>query len=370
VLIASAFVRAASALAAVGAAHSALNAVLLRRAAVDPPPVAEPVSVLIPARDEAGHIGPCLDHVLAQQDVAALDVVVYDDGSTDGTADLARERSVRVLTGGDLPAGWLGKPHACQRLAEAADPRSRILIFLDADVRLRPTAVAAAVDAARRWSFDLVSMYPRLEAVTIAERLVQPLLPWSWMTFLPLRAAENSPRPSLTAAGGQFLAVRRSGYDLVGGHAAVRGEVLEDMALARIMKSAGGRVGLVDASEVASCRMYAGWGELRDGYQKSLGAAFGSPVGAALAMVGLGAVYVVPAIAAAAGIRAGLTGYAAAAAGRVVCGWRTGSRWWPDALAHPASVAALIGLTGRSALARRSGRAQWKGRAVSGPAAL
>src|SRR6185436_11595038 len=136
--------------------------------------------------------------------------------------------------------------------ADAADPAADVLVFLDADVRLRPGAIAATV--ALLGERDLVCPYPRQVAGTAAERLVQPLLQWSWLTFLPLRLAERSPRPSLSAANGQLLAVRRAAYE-----------------------RAGGRGGVADGTALADCRMYAGWPELRDGYTKSLWAAFGSP---------------------------------------------------------------------------------------------
>jgi hypothetical protein len=137
----------------------------------------------------------------------------------------------------------------------------------------------------RRWSrvlrsagVDLLSPYPRIIG---AGRLVQPLLQWSWLTFLPLRAMERSPRPSLAAAGGQWLVADRAGYERAGGHAAVAGDVLEDIGLARAVKRSGGRVALADASAFADCLMYPTWRDLRDGYSKSLHASFGSPAGAA-----------------------------------------------------------------------------------------
>ncbi len=355
-------VRAGSLLAVAGTAHAAVNAALLRR----PDPAARPgperVSVLLPARDEAPRVRACLAAVLAQDGVA--EVLVLDDGSTDGTGDLARSLGVRVLPGRPLPAGWLGKPHACQQLADAADPGSDVLLFLDADVVLAPGAVAATVDLLRRHRLDLVSPYPRQRAETPAERLVQPLLQWSWLTFLPLRLAERSPRPSLAAANGQLLAVRRAAYDRAGGHAAIRVEVLDDVALLRAVKRAGGRGGVADGTALATCRMYGGWAELRDGYTKSLWSAFGSRSGAAAVGGLLLVAYVLPAAAALGGSLTGLAGYAAGVTGRVVAARRTGGRAWPDALAHPVSVLALTGLTARSWRARRTGTLRWKGRAL------
>ncbi|HST65440.1 MAG TPA: glycosyltransferase [Mycobacteriales bacterium] len=351
-----AVVAAGSALAAAGAVHAAVNAALLRR----PAPTATPhrVSVLIPMRDEAAHVSDCLTAVLGQDGVH--EVLVLDDGSSDGTAALARALGVRVLTGAPLPAGWLGKPWACRQLADAADPTADVLVFLDADVRLRPGAVAATVGLLD--TLDLVSPYPRQVTVTAAERLVQPLLQWSWLTFLPLRLAERSGRESLAAANGQLLAVRRAAYERAGGHAAVRAEVVEDVALLRAVKRAGGRGGVADGTELADCRMYDGWPALRDGYTKSLWSAFGSPAGAVGVTGLLALAYLVPPLAALAGSRIGLAGYAAGVTGRVVTARRTGGRTWPDALAHPVSVALFAGLTARSLRHQRAGTLTWKGR--------
>ena len=341
-------------------AHTALNARLLRV----PPPHGRPrsrVSVLLPLRDEAARVRPCLQALAAQ--TVPVELLVLDDGSTDGTADVVRELTgAAPLTGAPLPPGWLGKPHACQQLADAADPAADVLVFLDADVRLRPGAVTATLDLLR--GLDLVSPYPRQLTGTAAERLVQPLLQWSWLTFLPLRLAERSGRESLSAANGQLLAVRRAAYDKAGGHAAVRAEVVEDVALLRAVKRAGGRGGVADGTALADCRMYGGWAELRDGYTKSLWSAFGSPAGAAGVTGLLALAYLLPPLAALAGSRVGLAGYAAGVTGRVLTARRTGGRAWPDALAHPASVAVLAGLTARSVRARRAGTLSWKGRTL------
>jgi hypothetical protein len=345
--------------------HSVLNARLLRRPAAAPPPPRSRVSVLLPVRDEVDRVGRCLESLLAQ--TADVEIVVVDDGSTDGTADVVRRIGgdrVRLVPGGSPPPGWLGKPHACALAAAHADRAAEYLVFVDADVELAPHAVAACVDLLDRHGLDLVSPYPRQVAVTPAERLVQPLLQWSWLTFLPLRAAERSPRPSLSAAGGQFLAVRRDSYDRAGGHAAVSGEVLEDLALLRAVKRTGGRGVVVDGTTLATCRMYTSAAELAAGYEKSLWAAFGSPAGAAATTALLTALYVLPPLAALRGSRAGLAGYLAGVAGRVVTARATGGRVWPDPLAHPASVVALAVLTARSWAGRRRGTLTWKGRAL------
>jgi hypothetical protein len=342
------------------AAHAAVNARLLRTPSARATRLR--ASVLLPVRDEALRVGPCLTALLAQEGVD-LEVVVLDDGSTDGTADVVRRTAagdarVRLLAGRPLPAGWLGKPHACQQLADAAGPASDVLVFVDADVVLAPHAVAATVALLDETGLDLVSPYPRQEAPG-ATRLVQPLLQWSWLTFLPLRLAERSPRPSLSAANGQLLAVRREVYQRAGGHAAVRTSVVEDVALLQAVKRAGGTGGVVDGTALATTRMYGSWDELVAGYEKS---AWSVPL-PALAV--LAALYLVPPAAALAGSRAGLAGWAAAVTGRVVAARRTGGRALPDALAHPVSVGTLLWLAGRSRRARRAGRLTWKGRTVA-----
>jgi hypothetical protein len=335
------------------------------------------VSVLLPVRDEATNVERCLRAVLASSAVTDLEVLVLDDGSRDGTARIVRtladeDHRLRLLAAGpgaepalgSPPAGWLGKPWACAQLAAAAS--GSVLVFLDADVVVEPTGVAATVELMRASGLDLLSPYPRQDSVTVAERLVQPLLQWSWLTTLPLRVAERSARPSLAAANGQLLAVDAAAYRRSGGHAtpSVRAAVLDDIELSRAVRRAGGHGGIVDGTDVARCRMYDGWPSLRAGYSKSLWAAFGSPARGLAVAAAATVVYVVPAVAAVAGSPVGATGYAAGVVGRVLVARRVGGRMWPDVLAHPLSVAAFDLLMVDSVRRRRAGSLTWKGRTL------
>lgn len=364
--------RAAVAAGTVGAvaltAHTAHNLRHLRVPPVFPPPVKERVSILVPARDEAHRIGPCIRALVEQTDVLDVEILVLDDGSTDGTGDLVRSMTqedprVRVLDGTQRPDGWLGKPWACQQLAEAAT--GSVLVFVDADVTVAPHGIAASVVELRRSGLDLICPYPKQIAETPAERLVQPLLQWSWLTTLPLALAERSPRESLVAANGQLLVVDADAYRRAQGHASVRAEVLDDVALLRALKRNGFRGTVVDGTDIATCRMYESWDDLRDGYTKSLWSAFGSPAASAGAVGTLGLIYVVPALGALFGSRVGLIGAAAGVAGRAMVAQRTGGRVLPDSLAHPVSIGLFGYLTAESWRRKRTGSLTWKGRSVS-----
>ncbi|MEV6300984.1 glycosyltransferase family 2 protein [Actinoplanes sp. NPDC051861] len=341
-------------------AHTAVNALLLRRPKRNATTTAR-IAILLPLRDEAGRVEPCLRSLLAQRGAGNLTIHVLDDGSTDGTADVVRAIAgdrVRLHTGTPPPPGWLGKPHACHLLSEAAGDVD-LLVFVDADVVLEPDAIAGAAELLSRSRVALLSPYPRISGTG---RLVQPLLQWSWLTFLPLRGMERSPRTSLAAAGGQWLVADRAAYRRAGGHAAVRGDILEDIGLARAVKRSGGRIALADGSRLATCRMYDSWRDLTDGYSKSLWASFGSRSGAAAVVVLLLLLYAAPlAFLPAPWV---LAAYALGVLGRIITALATGSRPFPDPLAHPLSVALFAWLVARSFHLRRRGRLAWRGRPV------
>jgi chlorobactene glucosyltransferase len=180
---------------------------------------------------------------------------------------------VRVLQGEPLPLGWLGKHWACHQLAQAA--AGELLLFVDADTRHAPQALAHAVAALQAEQADLISVFPRQEVGSWLERLVVPIMQWSLSSFLPLDLAYRARRPQLAAASGQFMLFRRGAYELVGGHAAVRQNVVDDMALTRALGVRGLRWRLLDGDPYVRCRMYRSFRQVYDGFSKNLFALFG-----------------------------------------------------------------------------------------------
>ncbi|WP_255450089.1 glycosyltransferase family 2 protein [Skermania sp. ID1734] len=337
----------------------------------------EPVTVLVPARNEATRLPQLLADLRNQQDIE-LRVYVLDDDSTDETAAIAEqaiagdERFVLLRCHSAPPPGWTGKAWACHQLAgHAADS---ILVFLDADVRLRPGALAAAATALRAERLHLLSPWPQQIAGSMSEQLVQPLLCWSWASLLPMTIANRSRRPSTAVACGQFLVFDADAYRAVGGHAAVAASATDDLDLARTLRRKGFRTAVRPAGELASCRMYRGRAELEAGYRRWLWSAYGSRAGSAAVGTAAGLIYLLPPVAAVFGRgparRLGVAGYVAAVVGRLAArSLESPSLDWTDAassLAHPVSVLAYARLSVTSHRDHARGALTWKGRELIG----
>lgn len=253
------------------------NLLTLRRIEHYPAPAHFPrVSVLIPARNEQEVIGECVRSLLSQ-DYPDFEVLVLDDGSTDGTAAVLAELAcqdsrLRVLSGRPLPPTWLGKQWACQQMAEQAT--GELLLFTDADTVHQPQALRAGVSALLAERADLMSAFVRQRLLTWGERLTVPTIFWCFFSFLPLALAHRLGAPALSLTNGQWILMRKSAYEAVGGHAAVRGSLVDDIALGRLVKAAGLRWRVVDASQRVSCRMYVSFCAAVEGFTKNLFAVF------------------------------------------------------------------------------------------------
>jgi len=247
---------------------------LLAVAPVNAPADAPRIAVIVPARDEEHNIGPCLSSLTAQRYPAdRVRFIVVDDDSSDGTARIvaslaASDARIKLVRAPPLPSGWKGKVHACCVGAAAAGD-AEWLCFLDADMRAAPALLASAVEAARAGGLDLLTLAPRQRLESFAERLILPcgLIALGFSQDL---VKIQAPESGDAVATGQFMLLNRAAYDCVGGFAAVRGEICEDVELARLLKRRGHRVLMQDATRLLETRMYTGWGTLWPGFAKNL----------------------------------------------------------------------------------------------------
>jgi chlorobactene glucosyltransferase len=233
------------------------------------------VTIIIPARDEAGNIDRCLRSLLAQDYPAArVGLLVIDDHSADDTAAIvraiaARHARVSLLPCPPLPPRWTGKSHACWIGARTAVPQSEWLCFVDADVWGKPALLSSAIHAASTQHIDLLSLAPRQELQSFAERLMLPC-GLILLSFLQdLREVQGRDGSAVTATG-QFMLIRRDAYEAVGGHAAVSNVICEDLEFARLLKRSGRSVLLMGGDDVIATRMYTGWRTLWPGFAKNL----------------------------------------------------------------------------------------------------
>lgn len=236
------------------------------------------LTVVIPAYNEAANIEACLASVLGC-DPPCPDwrVLVVDDRSSDATAALARATAERCAAGPDrfalLDAGprpqgerWVGKNWACSRAMEQVD--SDWVLFLDADVRLAPATLRRALGQAVEEQADLFSLAPRLSCGCLAEWMVQPIMASLLGLGFPIEAA-NDPADPIAFAAGPFMLFRRSAYEAIGGHRALAGEVVEDLALARRIKGAGLRLRYLLGVDAVDLRMYQDFAALWEGWSKN-----------------------------------------------------------------------------------------------------
>ncbi|HUR94756.1 MAG TPA: glycosyltransferase family 2 protein [Gemmatimonadales bacterium] len=237
-----------------------------------PPVTGTPVTVVIPARNEAGAIETVVRSILAST-YHPFELIVVDDRSTDDTAAVvtrlaAGEPRLRLVRGAALPDGWYGKPWACAQGAAAGS--GTLLLFTDADTRHAPELLGRSVAAMRREGADLVTVSPHQRCVTFWERLIMPQI---WL-LLGLRyhprRVNRATRERDVIANGQFILTTREAYDAVGTHAAVRHEVAEDLALAQAYLRQGRRLHFAFAERLMETRMYQNLSQLVEGWSKNI----------------------------------------------------------------------------------------------------
>jgi chlorobactene glucosyltransferase len=248
-----------------------------------PPASSGPLlSVIIPARNEALNIERCIRSVAAGG-YEPLEIIVVNDGSTDGTGDivtwLAAETDLRgrlrLVAGTELPAGWFGKQWALVQGYRAA--RGELLLFADADTRHEPELVPRAIATLRAERAHLVSVIPRQEMGSFWERVIQPQVFFVLQARVGKLHRVNRTRvPWEAIANGQFILTARADYEAVGTHAVVKDQVTEDLALAQEYVRSGRDLFLVHGPELMSTRMYRSFSEIVEGWSKNL--ALGAPL--------------------------------------------------------------------------------------------
>ncbi len=239
----------------------------------DYPPAADgKLSVIIPARNEAGNIATVLEAVTASE-YPELEIVVVDDRSTDATGEIvrrctAKDSRIRLVPGADLPAGWYGKPWACLQGARAST--GKYLLFTDADTRHHPTLIGRALSALLTEKPGLLTVAPRQLCLTFWERVVMPQV-WVLLgiRYHPARVNRATKSRDIIA-NGQFILLKRESYEAIGTHEAVKGEVAEDLALAQTAHGKGQRVWFAFAENLMETRMYDGLGPMIEGWSKNL----------------------------------------------------------------------------------------------------
>lgn len=236
-----------------------------------PPASAPLISVCIPARNEERNIHRCVESALGQ-DYPNLEVVVLDDRSTDATPTLLQEiasRDSRLIPihGSDLPAGWAGKPHALYQAAASA--RGEWLCFVDADTFLAPNALSSVLTKARETEADMFTVMTRQILGSFWEKVVMPLVMTALSVgFSPRKV--NDPKRRDAIANGQFIFIKRSVYDVIGGHESVKDQIVEDKAISEQVKWNGYRLVVTDGSQMVSTRMYTSLAEMWEGWTKNI----------------------------------------------------------------------------------------------------
>lgn len=262
-------------------------------------PLNDRISILIPARNEEANIGRLLGALRRLPD-HNVEILVYDDHSTDRTAQIVWECSnkdarVALLEPSELPQGWLGKNHACYQLAQRAS--GRYLLFLDADVILNGDIARDAVEYMRRNRIGLLSIFPKQQMLTLGEKCAIPLMSYILLTLLPLILVRYSPFSSHAAANGQFMLFDAEIYRNLQPHLKYKASAVEDIAISRYYKRQRIPMVCTIGEPRVQCRMYASYDSAVDGFSKNIFMFFGGSPLLAAAFWLLAALGIVPVLA-------------------------------------------------------------------------
>ena len=238
------------------------------------------ISILIPARNEEKNLDMLLNDLKDGID-RPNEIIIYDDLSRDNTPEVIEKHAeqnpyIRHLSGHLLPAGWLGKNHACHNLALEA--KGDYLLFLDADVRIQPGLINSAIRFLEKKNLQLVSIFPRQIMLSMGEKISVPLMNWILLSLLPLALVRLSRWTSFSAANGQFMLFRASAYKQMLPHEKFRLHPVEDIAILRRFKKAGFRTSTLLGNKEIECRMYTGLKDATEGFARNFLYFFGNSI--------------------------------------------------------------------------------------------
>lgn len=234
------------------------------------------VTVMIPARNEEKVIEKCLRSLMAQ-DYPEMEVILYNDQSTDQTGVIAdrlakEDARIQVFHGTHLPAGWVGKTHGCHQMSCKA--KGRWFLFGDSDTVYEPDAISRALATAEDKKLEFLSFFPRFDNYSLGEKIFLPFFYFYIYAFCPLARITSSLNPQVVAANGSFILIKQSLYQSIGGHESVKDKVLEDVLMARHIKSLGYKAGYGDGSTLYSVHMYDNIKSIWEGFSKNAFALF------------------------------------------------------------------------------------------------
>ena len=328
------------------------------------------VSVLIPARNEQENIGACLESV-RQQWYPDLEIIVADDRSTDDTALVVSGfADVILMRLEGPPEGWTGKNWACDQLSRRAT--GDVLCFIDADTILEPDAIGAALDVLDSEEAGLVSLLPAVEYQSKTESVLMPMVSHGVLALVPLWLMHTNRFPRVAMALGPFLMIRREVYDFVGGHAGAPSEIVDDVRLARAVKSAGHPVRVLNGTALVRTRWYPSLGQIWDGFAKNAFGAIGSNLMLALlTLLVILPLMIAPFVRVISGVALGSIAAIALVQVTLLLGARTATSvaardpLWSVPL-HPLTVAFWVATLARSIYLSLTDRTiEWSGRSVS-----